>query len=489
MIEQKEPNFRRNRGRMSEKVESALENGLTRLPSSFRDPSGFLFEYDGVLYRQINTGYRDYYDYLMDSGLYKLLSQLGMLVQHEEVKGIFSEREAGYKVICPKRIDFISYPYEWSFNQLKDAALLTLDIQAKALDHNMTLKDASAYNIQFDQGGPIMIDTLSFEKYCEGRPWVAYRQFCQHFLAPLALMAKADFRLNKLLIAHIDGIPLDLGSKLVPRSTWLRPGLAIHLHLHARAQLAYGGTKSVRNNNKQQSRHVSKRGLVGILQGLRKTVANLKWRASGTEWGNYYTDTNYSDVAFQEKRRLIAEYLQRERPSKVWDFGANTGVFSRLASGLKIPTISFDIDPAAVDMNYLRVREDKEKLLLPLVLDLTNPSPALGWNSRERDSLCQRGPTDCLMALALIHHLAISNNVPFDRMASFFSELCRTLIVEFVPKDDSQVNRLLRSRVDIFDRYDRAEFEAEFSRHFRILRAEEIRETKRRLYLMRNLKR
>jgi len=473
---------------MSEKGQSFHETGLDILPSSFRDPSGFLFEYDGVLYRQINYGYRDHYDCLMDSGLYKQLSELGMLVQHKEVKEICPDRKPAYKVICPKRIDFISYPYEWSFNQLKDAGLLTLDIQLKALHHHMSLKDASAYNIQFDEGRPIMIDTLSFEKYTEGQAWVAYRQFCQHFLAPLALMARTDVRLSKLLFGHIDGIPLDLGSGLLPRSTWLRPGLAIHLHLHARAQMAYRETSVSRRDKKKQGRHVSKRGLVAMTQGLRKTVSNLKWQASGTEWGNYYAETNYSDVGFQEKRRLVAEYLEKARPAKVWDFGANTGVFSRLASGLKIPTVSFDIDPAAVDMNYLQVREDKEKLLLPLVLDLTNPSPALGWDSRERESLMQRGPAGCIMALALIHHLGISNNVPFDRMASFFSKLCKFLIIEFIPKEDSQVKRLLRSRLDIFGAYDRRNFEAEFSRYFQIVHTEGIRDSSRRLYLMRNLR-
>lgn len=443
-----------------------------------------MFERYGVLYRQVNQVYRDNYNHLMNSGLYDRLAKEGFLIEHIEVEKSISINEKAYKVILPEQISFVSYPYEWCFNELRDAAILTLDVQQIALDYGMTLKDASAYNIQFNDGRPLLIDTLSFERYIEGRPWVAYRQFCEHFLAPLALMAQKDVRLSKLLIAHIDGIPLDLASRLLPRSSWFKPGLAIHLHIHARTQKAYSVSVSSKNDKKATARPVSKLGLLGIVQGLRKTVKKLHCRLEGTEWGDYYDTNSYSDIAFEEKKRIVQKYIAMIKPAMVWDLGANNGVFSRLASNAGIPTISFDMDPAAVDCNYRMIREKNEKNLLPLLLDLTNPSPGLGWGGRERDSLVQRMQSDCIMALALIHHLAISNNVPLEKIASFFARLCTFLIIEFVPKEDIQVQRLLNSREDIFTEYDQMHFESAFSCFFKISDMENIKDSKRVLYLM-----
>jgi hypothetical protein len=203
-----------------------MKTQTTNLVSSFRDPSGFLFIREGILYRQVNQVYREDYSRLMDSGLYEKLVKNGLLITHAETDIQPADGVLSYKVICPERVPFISYPYEWSFGQLQDAALATLSIQRRALKLGMSLKDASAYNIQFPKGKAMLIDTLSFEQYQEGEPWVAYRQFCQHFLAPLALMAYKDVRLNQLLRIYIDGIPLDLASKLLPRSTRWNLGLA-----------------------------------------------------------------------------------------------------------------------------------------------------------------------------------------------------------------------------------------------------------------------
>ena len=207
--------------------------------ASFRDPSGFLFSREGVLYRQVNQVYAADFTRLMDSGLYDKLIKAGLLIPHVESDLKPAQPELAFKVIRPERVPFISYPYEWSFGQLKDAALATLSIQKRALKLGMSLKDASAYNIQFYNGKPVLIDTLSFETYQEGEPWVAYRQFCQHFLAPLALMAYRDVRLSQLLRVYIDGIPLDLASELLPGRTRWNLGLATHIHLHASAQKRY----------------------------------------------------------------------------------------------------------------------------------------------------------------------------------------------------------------------------------------------------------
>lgn len=457
----------------------AQYSGVT-LGSSFRDPSGFLFTRDGVLYRQVNSVYRENYTRLMESGLYENLVNAGLLIPHREAADVQPETEPGFLVLQPERVAFISYPYEWSFSQLKDAALTTLAIQKQALKFGMSLKDSSAYNIQFHRGRPVLIDTLSFEIYPEGRPWIAYRQFCQHFLAPLSLMAYRDVRLGSLLRVHIDGIPLDLASQLLPTRTRLAFPLLIHLHMHASSQKRYAGS----GLGSQSTRQVSQTGMLGLIDSLESGIQRLKWAPGGTEWGDYYDETNYTTEGLEHKAQLVGEFLDKAQPGNVWDLGANTGRFSRQASERSIPTTAFDVDPSAVEFAYLDARRRKDEHLLPLLMDLTNPSPDLGWDNQERESLKQRGPADAVLALALIHHLAISNNVPLERLAEFFQELGNWLVIEFVPKQDSQVQRLLLSREDIFDRYDVENFEAAFSKYFTIHRAEGISGSERRLYLM-----
>lgn len=452
-----------------------------RLSASFRDPSGFLFERDGVLYRQVNQSYQPDYDQLMQSGLHERLLKSKKLIPHQEVNIEPADSDLVYRILQPERVAFISYPYEWSFSQLKDAALQTLSIQKIALEYNLSLKDASAYNIQFIHGKPTLIDTLSFERYQEGIPWVAYRQFCQHFLAPLALMARVDIRLNQLLRVYIDGIPLDLASRLLPFQTRLQFGLLAHIHAHASAQKKYADEAPAPKSGIGQ---VSKVGLLGLIDSLQKTVKSLTWKPRGTEWGDYYDATNYTRQAFDQKKQIVADFIGKIQPQTGIDLGANTGVFSRLIAETGAQTVSADIDPAAVEKNYRDMRERKEQNLLPLVLDLTNPSSAIGWGNQERDSLADRGPFDVVMALALVHHLAISNNVPLADIAKYFRELGRWLVIEFVPKEDSQVQRMLASRKDIFTAYHQAGFEEAFRAEYRIIEVKPVEGSKRALYLM-----
>ena len=454
-----------------------------QLPASFRDPSGFLFSRGGVLYRQINKAYEREYARLMESGLYEKLVKVGLLIPHVELETSLIESDAAgataHKVIQPEHVAFISYPYEWSFSQLKDAALATLSIQKRALKSGMSLKDASAYNIQFVRGKATLIDTLSFEIYKEGEPWVAYRQFCQHFLAPLALMALKDVRLNQLLRVYIDGVPLDLASGLLPAKTRLNFGLLTHIHLHAGAQKKYSGQEV-----KAGSGTMNKQAMVGLIENLEATIKKLSWSPEGTEWGNYYDITNYSDAAFQHKKELVRDWSMRVRPALAWDLGANNGVFSRVVSETGSYVVSFDVDPAAVEQNHRQVKSEKSENLLPLLLDLTNPSPAIGWANRERESFGSRGPVDLVLALAVIHHLAISNNVPLPQLADFFAETGKWLVIEFVPKEDSQVKKLLASREDIFPSYTRDGFESAFKEKFIFHEAVNVHESERVLYLM-----
>ena len=210
----------------------------------------------------------------------------------------------------------------------------------------------------------------------------------------------------------------------------------------------------------------------------------MKWKVKGTEWGEYYKHLNYSNEAFSSKKHIVTDFLDRTRPKTLWDLGANTGVFSRIASKKGIQTISFDLDPIAVEENYLQCFKEGQLNILPLLVDLTNPSPALGWEHRERLSLIERGPADMVMALALIHHLAISNNIPLERAALFFTQLCSFLVIEFIPKTDSQVQRLLATREDIFPNYTQENFEKAFSKCFSIQSCRRIPESERTLYLM-----
>ena len=449
--------------------ENNLQSNPLKVKGSFRDPSGSLYIKDGILYRKITSVYHEHYKYAKNSGLYEALMKEGLLIHHYEDEPT---------VIVPQKIPFISYPYEWCFSQLKDAALLTLKIQKRALDFDMILKDASAFNVQFLQGKPIFIDTLSFEKYEEGSPWVGYRQFCQQFLGPLLLMKYRDLRMNQISRIFIDGPPLDLISTLLPLRTFLNPLSVFHIHLHAKSQKKFGEKRNI------PTWRISKKNLIAFIDNLESGIHCLTLKKQKTEWQNYYQKTNYSELAFKDKKRIVGEFLETLNAKTVWDLGANTGEFSRLASQKGAEIISFDIDPMTVEENYLEIKKKGEKNLLTLVMDFTNPSSGLGWENEERMSLTERGPVDAVMALALVHHLAISNNVPLSRIAEYFSKLGRHLIVEFVPKTDTQVKKLLATRRDIFPAYEQTSFEKEFSQYFVVNRRENIADSERLLYLM-----
>jgi hypothetical protein len=450
------------------------------LDSSFRDPSGFVFTRDGVLYRQVNRVFRDEFEAVTASGLYDELAGSRLMVPHRLASLELAASEDAVAVLEPEPIPFISYPYEWSFGQLRDAGLLTLELQERALVRGLTLRDASAYNVQFEGGRPVFIDTLSFEPRKEGAPWMAYRQFCEHFLLPLALMSRVDIRLGSLLRTHLDGVPLELGARLLGARSWRSLGLLFHVRLHAAAQRRYRD----RTPGAAAQRPVNAGTLLGLVRSLRAGIEGLKWNPAGTEWSDYTSDNNYTAVAAGSKRELVTDLLRGRGIRTVWDLGANTGEYSRAARAVAERVVAFDVDPAAVERNYRRVRAEDEGGILPLLMDLTNPSPALGWAHRERRSLEQRGPADALLALALVHHLAIGHNLPLGRIAEFFARLGRTLVIEFVPKSDSQVQRMLRSRPDIFPCYSREGFEAAFRTSFEIDAVHPVASSERLLYLM-----
>lgn len=450
---------------------------MIREYSSFRDPSGYIFYDNDTLYRQINQSYLKQFNYLMESGLYEFLTNKKMLIEHKKVIET-SEQIDQAVVIQPDYIPFISYPYEWSFNQLKDAALITLNTHKYAMKYNMVLKDASSYNIQFVKGYPKLIDTLSFDFYQESTPWFAYGQFCRHFLAPLFLMAEVDLRLSQFMRIYIDGIPIDLASKLLKG----KGGFAAKQHIHWHAKSIMKHSEDGKKINKSKLIKMSKFNHIALIDNLIHTVESINVKGVKTEWMDYYKYTNYSDIALTQKEKIVSNFIEKMNLLNVWDFGANDGRFSRIAlNNGASSVIAFDIDPVAVDQNYKIVQNNRENIL-PLVIDLTNPSPGIGFANRERSPINRRQKPDCILALALIHHLAISNNLPFEKIAEWLAQLTDNLIIEFVPKEDSQIEILLATREDIFPNYNKHGFEKAFNVYFDMIKAETVTESGRIIY-------
>jgi len=451
--------------------------------SSFRDNSGHIFIHNNLVFRQVNNVYKQHYDHLITSGLYqKLVSQSLMVTHEEQLINEFRLDDDTYKILKPQQIPFISYPYSWSFSMLKDAALLTLKIQKIAIAYGMTLKDATSFNVQFIGSKPIFIDTLSFEIYESGSPWKAYSQFCQHFLAPLALMAHTDISLIKLFVNYIDGIPLELATKLLPLSSRLNISLNIHLFLHAKLNNKYNDKKVKTNNNRFTNTY-----LKNLTENLSDLISSLKWNPTGTEWAEYY-DKSVSKSYFEEKQKIIREFLAKIAPNTILDLGANDGTFSQIAAEYASNVLSFDIDPACVENNYLKLRSSNNLSILPLIVDVTNPEPGIGWKNQERTSLLERIKVDTVMALALIHHLYFSHNLPFSLISDFFVALTKkNLIIEFVPKQDEKVQKLLQNREDIFPEYNIDMFVKVFSKHFSIIEQRKVLPTNRIIFLLEKL--
>ena len=319
---------------------------MQQLNSSFRDTvcGGYVFCHQDIIYRCINKSYKANYEHFIASGLYDKLVAENYIVSHCEINEltIFGlEDNDVYKVIKPTQLPYISYPYEWSFNQLKDAALLTLKILLESLKYDMILKDATAFNIQFYKGRPIFIDTLSFEKYEEGNVWQAYSQFCRHFLAPLALIAYCDYRMYNLSINFLDGIPLDYASKLLPLKTIFKAGGGLLMHLHLNSKIHQKAVKEDSGNHKQL--HLKKQSLLNLIENLINTVSNIHYNTSKgqSNWNGYYSFTNYDKEAFHTKENLLLEFINKcDSKYKVVDLGANNGHFSRIVSRCGIAGIS-----------------------------------------------------------------------------------------------------------------------------------------------------
>ena len=404
-----------------------------RLSGSFRDPSGYVFSEGGRLFRRITeTGKRDFSCFI-NSGLAEKLSREGKIVPF----GLSGKDDSLLEL---EKLPFITYPYEWSFSQLRDAALLTLELLREALTHDMVLKDASAFNIAFRNGRPVFMDHTSFTVYRENEPWRAYRQFAMHFPAPLLLMQKCDLRCLGLFREDLGGIPLELASRLLPWHTRLSPGILIHIHLHAafdkRCSEVPGEARKASLSRKQ---------FENMIDSMFDFTASLRFPRQKTAWAQYTGTTSYEEASFLFKQQCVEAFCRTCAPGVCLDLGANSGAFSEIAARYARHVVAADIDPCAVEFLY-QLNREKVPNLVPVLLDLNNPAPALGVLNAERDSFFDRFRGDLVLGLALIHHLRITGNWSLEQIAELFARLAPKALVEFVPREDPQVKQLLRGR-------------------------------------------
>ncbi|MDH7913184.1 class I SAM-dependent methyltransferase [Winogradskyella sp. SYSU M77433] len=452
----------------------------TAHPSSFRDPSGYILLGENEIKRVINPVYFKQYYALKETGFYDKLIKNELMVSHEEV---FSSKE---KIILKAtKVPFVTYPYEWSFNMYKEAALLTLKLQKFSLEHGFSLKDASAFNVTFHNGKAVFIDTLSFDFYQENSPWRAYKQFITHFFGPLLLAHYHGAQQLKQMQTFLEGIPVKTLSSLLPTRTKLNPLLYSNIHLLAKSEDKHNENYEGEVKNAE----LSKKGQLNIIKSLYGFIKKLELKEK-SEWGNYYSKTNYSDDAFNTKSEIINDWVEGITPNTLIDIGGNDGTFVRkIKTSLDVALVS-DIDNNAVDANYKIMKLNKEQNMLPLILDVLSPSPAIGLNNEERDSFIKRigeFSPDVTLALAVIHHISLSGNVPFERSADFFARFSKNLIIEFPKREDSWVQRLLNNKADFkdyFNFYNIENFEKAYSQKFDIVEKKAIKNSERVIYLL-----
>lgn len=453
-----------------------MQNNTTRLASSYRDPSGFIFTRHGIIYRQVNKVFGNTFTSFIQSGLYEKLVKQGLLLPHEVVTENLTGSDDWYCTLQPDPVSFITYPWEWSFDMLKDAALLTLHLTKQATDAGFILKDATPFNIQWHKDRLVLIDTLSFEEYNPDEPWIAYRQFCESFLAPLLLMHYSKKPLHQLLLAYPDGIPLDIASALLPRRSRFSLHTYLHIHLHAKV--------ASKKNTGTSSARFSRQKLQNLLTSLDLLIRKLKVPAASSAWSAYYEEAAGRNDYLQQKMSLIKNWVTELPGVKTAaDLGANDGMFSKELASMGINVRAADADPYCINRLYASIKNGELKNIQPLILDLSNPSPSIGVNNAERESFTARSRTDISLALALVHHLAIGKNIPFETIAAFLSPLAPILIMEWVPKDDEKIKLMLSQKKDIYPDYTPGHFEKAFSAFYTIKKKAEVGGSGRVLYL------
>ncbi|MFO8164426.1 MAG: SAM-dependent methyltransferase [Thermodesulfobacteriota bacterium] len=438
-------------------------------PGSFRDPSGSIFRKNGKIYRSIyKAGVRDF-EAAQASGVYDQLIKSGILLPFQVIDTPEFAPDATIHCLSHPRLPMISYPWEWPFSLLKEAALIHLEAMEQLIPLGFWLRDASAFNVQYSGKRLCLIDTLSIGPKPPQSPWVAYGQFCSHFLAPLAMAAYCDVRTLSLWRSYMDGFPLDMAAKMLPFWRRYQPGLLMHLTLHARFQKTSDRKEDISKTKPIKRSAVSDQGLLGIIRSLKTTIKGIKWQPVSNIWDSYQDIRTYKYEDVTKKSEFVDRVVGKLKPKLVWDLGANTGEFSFIAAAKGSFVVSLEEDSACTESIYQRVSKNDTQSVLPLTMDLSNPSPNLGWNNSERASLQARGPADLLLALALIHHLVLSRYVPLKMVAKWFGQLSEYLIVEFVPPEDPMVKKLLINRYDDHHPYNLETFKSSFGDIFHFI--------------------
>lgn len=455
------------------------EKRMIRDPASFRDPASQVYFQDGKVYRLIDKSYQAEYRKLTDSGLYQDLINLGCLVPHIEILETLGTDSL---VISPRRIPFISYPYEWSFSQLKAMALETLTINELAMDHGMTLKDASAYNLQWLSGAPCFIDTCSFTTYKPGKPWGAYTQFLRHFVAPLLLMKYSDPNDVRMLQYNIDGIPIQYASKRVPFHALFSIGMWAHVKSQS--------LNFVVNPKKppKWKPSMSQLALNTLLHGLYKFIDKLTYKPKKNRgFMDYEHMGSYSLEAKQCKDSIVRSLLEGSRGFTVLDLGCNKGEYSVMAADMDKDVIAIDSEHDCINEVYIKAAAHNLNIL-PLIVDICNPSPGIGWAHCERKPFWERiGVVDCILALAFLHHVCIRNGVPLHIVADLLKDHCKSLIIEWIPPDDPKAVLLYGAR-ETLPEYSHNQFLDAFSRYFDQISGFPIKGSGRIIYYMEGVK-
>ena len=452
-------------------------------PASFRDPSGRVYLQNGRVFRTVSETAVADFEFARASEALKRLVAAGGVIESREVAAndLDAPRTKAARVVEHPRLPFISYPYEWSFSLLKAAALHHLDLQIALLQGGVALSDATAYNVQFIGPRPIFIDPLSFVAYRDGDYWRAHRQFCDQFLNPLLMHALLGVPHNDWYRGSLEGIPTPTLARLIPPHKKLSWNVYAQVVLPAQLQTRDG---SLERASAASARPLPKTAYLGMLTGLRGWIATMRPKgAAKTVWADYATSHSYDAQEHEAKHRFVGAFAAKARPRLLWDLGCNTGEYSEraLTSGAK-SVIGFDFDQGALEGAYARA-VDRKLEFLPLFQDASNPSPGQGWDGEERAGILRRnGDVDAFIALAVIHHIAIGRNVPLDRVVDFLTSLAPKGVIEFVPKEDPMVKRLLALRQDIFPDYTLDGFRALLARKARIEAAETITDAGRVLF-------
>jgi ribosomal protein L11 methylase PrmA len=446
---------------------------------SFRDPSGRVVQHNRRILRAIFEAGAPNYEAARDAGVIARAIERGRLLAAELVApdGLDQVVVGAKHWLEHPRLDLISYPYEWTFSALKAAALFHLDFQVELLADGFTLSDATAYNVQFRGTKPVFIDHLSIIPYAESEGWVGQRQFGMQFLSPLFLWAKRGIAPHAWYRGSVEGIPPE---DLVKLLGWRdRLSFTVLAHIVGPAMVARRRVAEGLHAKPPRKAKLSKDRLVAMLCGLRDYIAQLSLPGEKTIWDDYADNNSYDAERRAAKHEFVGKAVAGVAPRLLFDIGCNSGDFSQTALDYGAESVAgFDFDFGALERAFSRF-DKMGAPVLPLWLDATNPSPSQGWANAERASLQDRSDADMVLALAVIHHLAIAKNVPLDMAVDWLMGLAPAGVIEFPSKADPMVQQLLKNRPDIFPDYTEEAFLAHVGARGAITRQERLGETGR----------